>query len=337
MASLWAELLERDEGTIGVDDDFFDLGGHSLLAIELILRVEQMFGTHVPLRQLFEAPTLRDFVAALDGGDGEPSRASGAVCLSTGDVDRTPVYCVAGLGSTILGWRRAAALLDPRIPVYGLEAAAIGTKERPLQRIDELADRHLEVLAETIGDGPVVLCGHSFGGLVAYEMARRLAAQGQPVAGLVLLDTRAGRKAARHTVTPSRLPRMVRSALRRRAISLRRAIELRARDRGLIKATSSSDRWRWTIESHRAAIEAWTPEPYDGSILLLAVESWRLELDDTLGWAPLVRSVEVVPIPGVHQHLLEPEWVTSTAAALDTCLLRLTERSTAPSPADSRQ
>ena len=329
MAEVWSAILERDVASIGVDDDFFDIGGHSLLAIELLIRIEDTFDRRLPLRQLFDTPTLGSLVASIDSASVDRlGRADRAVRLAPGAPDRIPVFCVAGIGSTILGWRRAAARLDDRIPLFGVEAAAFGPHQRPPKRIEVLAARHLELIDATVGDGPLVLCGHSFGGLVAYEMARQLAARGQTVAGLVLVDTKASRKIGHRRLTPRTLPRTVVGGVKRRAKTARRAVELTARSVGLVKARSGVDRHRWVKESNRAAMEAWTPGPYDGSIVLLAIENWRLALEPTLGWDSLASSVEVIHVPGVHEHLLAEQWVQSTASALDECLLRLTARDT---------
>jgi len=59
LAEIWRELLGREE--IGIYDSFFDLGGHSLLATQVLARVEDAFGVALPLRDLFEAPTLGQF------------------------------------------------------------------------------------------------------------------------------------------------------------------------------------------------------------------------------------------------------------------------------------
>ncbi|MFL6202032.1 MAG: condensation domain-containing protein, partial [Thermoanaerobaculia bacterium] len=56
IAGIWSELLGIDR--VGSDDSFFELGGHSLLATQLVSRLRRVFGVELPVRQLFEAPTL---------------------------------------------------------------------------------------------------------------------------------------------------------------------------------------------------------------------------------------------------------------------------------------
>ncbi|MGH9333665.1 MAG: amino acid adenylation domain-containing protein, partial [Vicinamibacteria bacterium] len=56
IASVWSEVLGVER--IGVHDDFFELGGHSLLATQVVSRVRQAFQVEIPLRTLFESPTV---------------------------------------------------------------------------------------------------------------------------------------------------------------------------------------------------------------------------------------------------------------------------------------
>jgi acyl carrier protein len=63
IAEIWAQLLKVD--LIGIRDNFFDLGGHSLLATRLISRLRQTFHMDIPLRSLFENPTVAELAAEI--------------------------------------------------------------------------------------------------------------------------------------------------------------------------------------------------------------------------------------------------------------------------------
>ncbi|HZB43822.1 MAG TPA: amino acid adenylation domain-containing protein, partial [Pyrinomonadaceae bacterium] len=90
VASVWAGVLGL--GRVGAQDNFFDLGGHSLLATQVMSRVREAFGVELPLRTLFESPTVSGLALAVERGRNEtrasttpelvPSPREGAMPLS---------------------------------------------------------------------------------------------------------------------------------------------------------------------------------------------------------------------------------------------------------------
>ena len=63
LANIWAEVLKLDK--VGIHDNFFQLGGHSLLATQVVSRVRDAFKLDLPLRTLFEAPTIHGSTIAM--------------------------------------------------------------------------------------------------------------------------------------------------------------------------------------------------------------------------------------------------------------------------------
>ncbi len=71
LAEIWKEVLRREE--VGVHDDFFALGGHSLLATQVVSRARQAFQVDLPMRSIFESPTLAGLAERIEATRRAPS------------------------------------------------------------------------------------------------------------------------------------------------------------------------------------------------------------------------------------------------------------------------
>ena len=182
IAAVFSEVLGVAE--IGVHDDFFDLGGSSLLAVRLATRLRDALGIALSPHALLQAPT----VAALARQAPVPTRHRSLVPLASGGAG-APLFLVHPAGGHVILLRELAAELGGGRPVWGLRARGIEEGEEPLAMVEEMAALYLEAVREVRPRGPYFLGGSSMGGMVAYEMAQRLGAEGEEVALLALFDT----------------------------------------------------------------------------------------------------------------------------------------------------
>lgn len=321
----WGALLGRPPETIGASADFFELGGtHQHLAV-LVPRIDDEFGAPVTVEQLASAPTLARMATVVKLS---ARRAYGHPAppfqVAAGQPGRIPVFCVAAMGAMTLGWRRVAKHLDPRTPIYATESTAFDVDGRPLLRVEDIAAQHVERIRAIVGRQPVVLCGHSFGGTVAYEIACQLEADGQQVAGLVLLDTAINVRIGREPWTVRRVPALLRAMVKREIKAGRARAALLGHRVGVLKVRDNESRVKWILQSQRIANRRYRQKLYAGTLTLLTCEGFARDRDTRLGWGRYVTGDIVVhEVVGEHRALLAPKWVVTTAAVLDPCLLEL--------------
>jgi oxalate---CoA ligase len=185
LAGVWRELLGVEQ--VGIYDDFFELGGHSLLAVRLLARIEKVFGRVVPLAMLMNGATVEGLAELLEQ-ETWAAPLSSLVQIQAGD-SRPPLFCIHAKTGNVVIYKELARYLGQDQPVYGLQARGVDGRQEPLTRVEEMAAYYLEEIVAVQPEGPYLLFGYSFGGLVAYEMARQLNEQGRQVALLALGDT----------------------------------------------------------------------------------------------------------------------------------------------------
>jgi len=344
LTKIWERVLGLR--SISVNDNFFELGGHSLLAVRLFAQIEKSFGRNLPLATLFQAPTVKQLARVLRV-EGWPAPWSSLVMIQGGN-KRTPFFCVHAAGGNVLEYHDLARLLGPYQPVYGLQAKGLDGREEPHTNIKEMAVHYLKEMREVQPEGPYLLGGRSSGGTIAFEMACLLAAEGEQVALLALLDTypagyfkllpgsgslrqrahRYGRKLRSHAANLRQLgtaekltyvfgklkyaPEKVKHKLYRRAYKIYQKI-----GRPLPPALKNIE------EINFAAVKDYVPQTFIGDVTLFLATDLTADYDLHDGWRELVEGrIEEHEITGNHINIIKEPHVRLLAEKLRGCLER---------------
>ena len=180
LAEIWAEVLKLDK--VGIRDNFFELGGHSLLAVRLTTMIHRKVKAPIRVADVFEAPTVEQFALLLQVAP-ESTRSSLVALNKQGS--RRPFFWVHGEASDA----HLPRYLGLDQPVYGLRHQSEDGQPALYTTVEDIAAHYLEEIRSVQPQGPYLLGGNCFGGLVTLEMAKRLRAEGERTDLVVLLNT----------------------------------------------------------------------------------------------------------------------------------------------------
>ncbi|MGC0419054.1 amino acid adenylation domain-containing protein [Embleya sp. AB8] len=199
LCGVFAQVLGLDR--VGIDDGFFALGGHSLLATRLITRVRTVLGADLPIRVIFDRPTVAELAAYLeaDGGVGAPADPLAAVLPIRSEGEREPLWWVHPGGGLCWPYLGFAGLLPEDRPSYGIQAKGFDGRTRLPGSIQEMVADYVEEILAVQPEGPFHLMGLSGGGTLAHAMAAELQRRGHQVPLLALLDSVPGSRLASET------------------------------------------------------------------------------------------------------------------------------------------
>ena len=335
LARIWEEVLGVER--IGATDDFFERGGHSLLAVRMLAVVEETCGRRIPLAVLFERPTVQ--------------RLGWMLVRLSGDLYRTPftrlregplppLFFLHGDYNGGFYSIQLSRALGPEQTFYALHPHGLDGQRVP-RTIEAMAEEHLRTVRELQPTGPYYLGGHCNGGLIAFEMARRLRAQGETVAFLAILDARAVatrlgvvRSLVRHRAATvvwaaARWKRVVRHAWQGgasewRAFARRQLERGRARMRRDGRGRAESPAARQSTEDpnhvYGHAVRTYLARRYDGKATVFRPAKRRSGPAD-LGWGAVCGDVEVHEVPGTHLSFIT-DHVATLAEHISSCLRR---------------
>jgi amino acid adenylation domain-containing protein len=316
LASLWEIVLEKKP--VGVRDNFFELGGHSLLAARLMHRIEQQLGQRLPLAALLQAPTIEQLARAMSGGEQQDAWSSLVPLQPQGS--RPPFFCVHGVGGNVLGFRDLVRHLADDQPFYALQPQGLDGKRACLTSVQEMAARYINEIRKVQPAGPYHIGGYSFGGLVAYEMAQMLEAEGEQVALLALLDSYPGKIETRGEQIKSLMGLPLKQRLgfvfKKGSfvlMTMRKRIELRFLPQALRNVRQACSK----------AAGDYEVQPYNGRVTLFRVREKSVDsLNDpyAIWWRMAARGVELREISGDHLSLLKEPQVRLLAQELTDAL-----------------
>ncbi|MEO8381233.1 MAG: thioesterase domain-containing protein, partial [Acidobacteriota bacterium] len=183
----WQQVLRLPR--VSVHDNFFEIGGHSLLVVQLMTRIEQVLHVGIPVIELYKHPTvaaLAEYVVTVATGSDTERSASPLVVLSARD-SGTPLVVIPGIIGALHGYYDFARAVGESRPVFGLHASSAREIANG-HTVESIARLYVSSLHEVWDGGPLHLLGHSYGGIVAFEMVRQLEEQGHQPRSLILVD-----------------------------------------------------------------------------------------------------------------------------------------------------
>lgn len=357
VAAVFEQILNRKG--VGPDDDFFELGGDSLRAARLMAEIEVTCGISLGVATMLEARSpaaLAALMAVRTGGSGraghgvhsmnETNGTNGTTAKNretpgpsylvpvriTGD--RPPLIVVHDGASDVMYARGLAELLGDQQPVYAIAGQQQGGRPAVDRTVEEMAARYIGDVRKAVPEGPYVIFGFSFGGLIGYEMAQQLVAAGQQVPVVAIGDTAIGDvKPFAPSPPVSRLSSMaknapnygLRSGIRRARNVKDEFMERKAQERKYKRAMLYLEtgqapplqlRPEFAMLDHAAIGTTYQIQPYDGDVLLFTSKS--VDGAKAENWRPLVKGeLKVVPIDQHHTWILKPGGIEKLAAALD--------------------
>ncbi len=149
--------------------------------------LEEISGRDFYLSLLFENPTIESLASALEQWQQDPEKWASLVKIKDGD-GSFPLFCCHPIEGNAIWYMEMARELPSWQKVYGLEAPGMDKLQFPLFTMEDLAAFHIKEMKKVQPHGPYFLTGYSFGGLLAFEVARQLECSGDNVGLLAIID-----------------------------------------------------------------------------------------------------------------------------------------------------
>jgi amino acid adenylation domain-containing protein len=360
LLAIWQELLARD--SLGVTSDFFESGGHSLLAARLAGEIRSRLGLRTDVAAVFRAPTVRE-LAKLLADEGDRTIRPVIIPLRAGAHGPPLVF----VNASVELWALAQCLdlgrpvMAMRVPfeMEAMERRKTGELERPFT-LPALADRYLALLRSRWPHGPYQLAGYCLGGWIAMLMTERLAAAGEQVGAVIMIESwllsERTRRAVERGWLRERLRRVMKDSPGDACLKLRRWFTARKKLRKLERlahtsacVTDPGDQHQLVIHLNQSisnqALKQFRPGRASGRALIIRAQGsvavtspYAPEAIDRPFWdAIFPNGLTMADIPGQHDEILREPCVTRLGEVIAAFLKREHEPATRGTPALPRE
>ena len=351
LVKIFRECLKNP--AIGVTDNYFDMGASSMQAYQIFAIIKKSFGTQLPMSVLFRAPTIEQLAKVL----GNKPAAKSFPCLVPIQPNglKTPLFLMHAGAGTVLFYKELADHLSADQPVYGLQAKGIDDMHPYHKTVEEMATHYINEMRTINADGPYLLGGYCFGGVIAFEIAQQLTRQGKKVSLLALFNSKSPtyvysappadaakkistKKVKRDNLT-LRIARRIKRLLKPRrikwmAISILYPELIKSRKRFHKMLTRAGIpvpgvlQKYFFLDNNSDIAKAYKAGVYPGKMILF--RSPLIYADTQLGWGKLVAGgMETIDIPGKHKNrreIMNEPFVADTAAQLNSHLKELLDK-----------
>lgn len=338
LLSIWREFLGVE--SINVSDNFFNLGGDSLLAIQIIAQIETSFGTTLKLQSLIEHPTVASLAKIISQNLYKPALVnteshlpSILIKLKSCSCDNGgPLFFIHPIGGQVFCYKPLTESMAYEGPIYGIQASA----KDGFDSIEELASYYLKAIKTLQPVGPYYLVGASFGGLVAYEMARQLRNTDQEIGLLSMFDICRPNDPLQQSHNEIEALLQLIELFKGKTISVNDFKKLSTKDQMALLmenmnlsplSLSKQQEIFEQIKRHLHATTHYHPKPYDGKIIFFQAKDRFFRMNDiSLGksWEKLAKDgVEVHEVLGNHLTMLMQPNAQSLAHLLDSYTCKL--------------
>jgi thioesterase domain-containing protein len=255
---------------------------------------------------------------------------------------KPPLFCIHAISGNVFFYQKLVHHLEQTQPVYGLQAQGLDGKQPPRTSLTEMASHYINEIRAVQPEGPYYLGGYSFGGLVAFEMAQQLHAQGQKIAVLAIFDTPA--PGYHHVYASESNDSKLSQLLGRSFFHVSKLLKLSIKEqldylwgrfwwhltegklnfgykmylRYIMRSVQDLRHLEILAANHQAR-DGYIPQSYPGQLTLFQATERPQGFDNEpgLGWSHWVTGgVEYYEIPGFHLNMMEEPQVRLVAEKL---------------------